>query len=104
MLRQSSVARMRAELGALEASAERAGTALACVYSSAEEFEAAEIGARRAAGSWKPYPIDGLRLLLGAPPAGRPRRHHRGGRCALRRAGGAGGDHALASDRHYLRT
>jgi hypothetical protein len=66
MLRQSSVARMRAELGALEASAERAGTALACVYSTAEEFEAAEIGARRAAGSWKPYPIDGLRLILAA--------------------------------------
>jgi hypothetical protein len=66
MLRQSSVARMRAELGALEASAERAGTALACVYSSADEFEAAEIDARHAAGSWKPYPIDGMRLVLAA--------------------------------------
>jgi hypothetical protein len=64
MWRLSSVARMRAELGALEASAERAGVALACVHSSADEFEAAEIGARRAAGSWKPYPIDGLRLVL----------------------------------------
>ena len=34
---------MRAELGALEASAERAGAALACVYSSSDEFEAAQI-------------------------------------------------------------
>ena len=65
MLRQSGIARVRAELGALEASAERAGAALACVYSSAAEFEAAELEARRAA-AWMPARIDGLRVLLAA--------------------------------------
>ena len=39
---------------ALEASAERAGAALACVYSSSAEFDAALIAARRAAGVYGP--------------------------------------------------
>jgi hypothetical protein len=64
--RQWSVARVRAELGALEASAERAGTALACLYSSSAEFEAAQIDARRAALWWRPRTIDGLQLVLTA--------------------------------------
>ena len=55
MLRQWSVARLRAELGALEASAERAGVALACIYSSSDELVAAEIRARRAATWWIPF-------------------------------------------------
>jgi hypothetical protein len=63
LLRPSSVARVQAELGALEASAERAGAALACVYSSSEEFEAAELDARRAA-LWLPFQIDGMRVVL----------------------------------------
>jgi hypothetical protein len=63
LLRQSSIARVRAELGALEASAERAGTALACVFSSSDEFEAAELEARRAA-LWLPFQIDGMRVVL----------------------------------------
>jgi hypothetical protein len=63
LLRQSSVAHVRAELGALEASAERAGAALACIYSSSEEFEAAELEARRAA-LWLPLRIDGMRVVL----------------------------------------
>ena len=63
MLRQSSIARIRAELGALEASAERAGAALACVYSSSDEFEAAELDARRDA-MWLPFQIDGMRVVL----------------------------------------
>jgi hypothetical protein len=63
MLRQSSVARVRAELGALEASAERAGAALACIYWSSEEFEAAEIEARRAT-AWLPFQVDGMRVVL----------------------------------------
>jgi hypothetical protein len=54
---------MRAELGALEASAERAGTALACLYSSAAEFEAAQIDARRALRRRLPA-IDSMRLVL----------------------------------------
>jgi hypothetical protein len=63
MLRQSSVARVRDELGALEASAERAGAALACLYSSSAEFEAAQIEARRAA-MWVPFQIDSMRVVL----------------------------------------
>ena len=56
---------MRAQLGALEASAERAGAALGCVYSSAAEFEAAQINARRAL-RWRLPAIDGMRLALAA--------------------------------------
>jgi len=63
LLRQSRVALVRAQLGALEASAERAGAALACVYSSSDEFEAAELEARRA-GAWLPLQIDGMRVVL----------------------------------------
>jgi hypothetical protein len=43
-----------AELSALEAYAERAGAALACAYSSSDEFDAALIAARRAAGVYGP--------------------------------------------------
>lgn len=39
---------------ALEAYAERAGAALACVYSSSAEFDAALIAERRAAGVYGP--------------------------------------------------
>jgi hypothetical protein len=65
MLRQSSALRVRDELGALEASAERAGAALACLYSSSEEFEAEQIELRRAA-MWVPFQIDGMRVVLAA--------------------------------------
>jgi len=65
MLRQSSLDRVRDELGALEAAAERAGAALACSYSSSDEFEAAQIEARRAA-MWVPFQIDGMRVVLAA--------------------------------------
>jgi hypothetical protein len=63
MLRQSSVARVRDELGALEASLERAGAALACIYSSSDEFDAAQIEARRA-GMWVPFQIDSMRVVI----------------------------------------
>jgi hypothetical protein len=65
MLRRWSVARMRAELGALEACAERAGTALACIYSSSAEFEAAQIDARRALRRRLPA-VNVARLMLAA--------------------------------------
>ena len=42
------------ETRALESAVERAGCALACVYSSAAEFDAALIAARRAAGIYGP--------------------------------------------------
>ena len=43
MLRACSFTRAQAELRLIEASAERAGRALACVFSSSEEFEATRI-------------------------------------------------------------
>jgi hypothetical protein len=53
MLR-SAAAHMHADISALEAYAERAGSALACTYSSSAEFDAALIAARRAAGIYGP--------------------------------------------------
>ena len=41
-------------MSTLEAYAERAGSALACAYSSSAEFDAALIAARRAAGVYGP--------------------------------------------------
>jgi hypothetical protein len=49
-----SVAQVEAELIALRAAAERAGLALACLFSSSDEFEAAIIKERRAAGAYGP--------------------------------------------------
>jgi hypothetical protein len=66
MLRQGSVARLQADLGALEASAERARAALGCIYSSSNEFEAAAIRARQAVNLWGPRTIGTMRLVLGA--------------------------------------
>ncbi len=66
MLRRWTLARMQAELGALEASAERAGLALACIYSSSDELVAAEIRARRTASPWAPRMIGAMRVVVGA--------------------------------------
>ncbi len=44
--------RLNPEFVALEANAEQAGRALACCYSSSDEFEAALIAERRQAGSY----------------------------------------------------
>ncbi len=57
---------MQAELGALEASAERAGRALACIYSSSDELVAAEIRARRTTSLWAPGMIGAMRGVVGA--------------------------------------
>jgi hypothetical protein len=54
-MRQESIQRPDgADALQLEAYAERAGAALACVYSSSAEFDAALIAARRAAGVYGP--------------------------------------------------
>ncbi len=45
---------LEADLVALRASAERAGTALACLFSSSDEFEAAVVRVRRAQGAYGP--------------------------------------------------
>ncbi len=57
----------KAEVLTLEAHAERAGAALACVYSSSAELDAALIAARRAAGVYGPrrYRKQKLATLLG---------------------------------------
>jgi hypothetical protein len=60
MLRRWSVAGVRAELGALEASVERGHAALGRLNASAGD------GASGAADQWSPRMIDGMRLVLGA--------------------------------------
>jgi hypothetical protein len=54
MLPSRTVYQLEADLVALRTAAERAGTALACLFSSADEFEAAVIKARREAGAFTP--------------------------------------------------
>jgi len=54
MLQSRTVQQVEADLVALRAAAERARTALACIFSSADEFEAAVIRARREAGAFRP--------------------------------------------------
>ena len=70
MIQSRTVAQVEADLVALRAAAERAGTALACLFSSSDEFEAAVIKARRQAGAFrrKRYParVVLLTILLAA--------------------------------------
>jgi hypothetical protein len=54
MLRLANNGHAKADVLMLEAYAERAGSALACAYSSSAEFDAALIAARRAAGVYGP--------------------------------------------------
>jgi hypothetical protein len=54
MLGSRSVAAIEADLTALRIAAERAGLALACLFSSSDEFEAAVISARRRRGAFRP--------------------------------------------------
>ena len=54
MVQLRAVQQVEADLVALRAAAERAGCALACLFSSSDEFEAAVIKARRAAGMFRP--------------------------------------------------
>jgi hypothetical protein len=54
MIQSRTVDQLDADLVALRAAAERAGTALACLFSSSDEFEAAVIRARREAGAFRP--------------------------------------------------
>jgi len=57
-----TIAELEADIAALRAAAERAGTALACLFSSADEFEAEVVRVRREQGAyraqrrrWHPY-------------------------------------------------
>jgi hypothetical protein len=47
-----TIADLEADLAALRASAERAGTALACLFSTSDEFEAEVVRARREQGAF----------------------------------------------------
>jgi hypothetical protein len=49
-----SVVQLESDLAALRAAAERAGTALACLFSSSDEFEAAVVKVRREQGVYGP--------------------------------------------------
>ena len=48
-----SIAELEADIAALRAAAERAGTALACLFSSADEFEAEVVRVRREQGAYR---------------------------------------------------
>jgi hypothetical protein len=48
-----SVVQLEADLAALRASAERAGRALGCLFSSSDEFEAAVVRVRREQGAFR---------------------------------------------------
>jgi hypothetical protein len=53
MSQSRSLDQVETDLIALRAAAERAGTALACLFSSSDEFETAVIKARRDAGAFR---------------------------------------------------
>ena len=52
MAHARSIADLEADIVALRAAAERAGTALACLFSSSDEFEAAVVQVRREQGAF----------------------------------------------------
>jgi hypothetical protein len=54
MIRARTTAAVEADLAALRAAAERAGSALACLFSSSDEYEADIIRERRAKGAYRP--------------------------------------------------
>ena len=63
MLGSRAVGDIEADLAALRAAAERAGTALGCLFSSSAEFEAAVISARRSQGAFRAPRRAGAHLL-----------------------------------------
>jgi hypothetical protein len=56
MIRSRSIAEVESDIIALRAAAERAGTALACLFSTADEFEADIVRVRREQGAYGPPP------------------------------------------------
>ena len=61
-----SIADLEADIVALREAAERAGTALACLFSSSDEFEAEVVRLRRAEGAFrtKTHPQHALRAAI----------------------------------------
>ena len=54
MSHSRTIADLEADIVALRAAAERAGTALACLFSTSDEFEAAVVKVRREQGAYGP--------------------------------------------------
>jgi hypothetical protein len=53
MSHSPTIADLEADIAALRAAAERAGTALACLFSSSDEFEAEVVRVRREQGAYR---------------------------------------------------
>jgi hypothetical protein len=62
----ASITQRHADLGALQDQAQRAGLALACCYSGADEYEAEIISLRRAAGAYGHPRTRNMRVVLAA--------------------------------------
>jgi hypothetical protein len=69
MWQRPVIDRISTEVLALQAHVERAGCALACAYSSSDEFEAAVIRAKRNAGAYGPKRYRRLALYAGLATA-----------------------------------
>jgi len=54
MIRSRTLAEVESDIVALRAAAERAGTALACLFSTSDEFEAEVVRVRREQGAFGP--------------------------------------------------
>jgi hypothetical protein len=68
MSHSRTIADLEADIVALRASAERAGTALACLFSSSDEFEAEVVRVRREQGAYRalnrgPYSLRAAALV-----------------------------------------
>ena len=55
MSHSRTIANLEADIVALRAAAERAGTALACLFSSSDEFEAEIVRVRREQGAYRAH-------------------------------------------------
>ena len=71
-----TMANLEADIVALRAAAERAGTALACLFSTSDEFEAAVVRVRREQGAFRA-------AQSFAPFVARPRAGLRSSRCVF---------------------
>jgi hypothetical protein len=60
-----AIAELEADIVALRAAADRAGTALACLFSSSDEFEAAVVRLRREQGAYGTVRRDRRRVRVG---------------------------------------
>ena len=66
MSQSRTIADLEADIVALRASAERAGTALACLFSSSDEFEAEVVRVRREQGAYRALNHGRLSLRVAA--------------------------------------